>query len=300
MNHPRNFDAENAGEAHLTSLSLLDRATRRLEAAGCAPPRRTAEWMLAEVLEASRAWLYAHADRLVNPDAARRFEAMVERRVQGEPLQHVLGHTSFYGLRIQVSPDVMVPRPETETVVERALDSLGDVDAPCLLDVGTGTGLALHSLARANPDGWTDGVDLTPAMLRRAHQRLKRMSHGRYRLHQARATALPFANSTFDAVFSSYLIDVLPDDQVVPALREMRRVLRPHGRLVLVYLAPPRRPVERLWTTLARWLPLLLGGARPIALKAPLRASGFHPQAHTSRVQFGLRSAIIRATPTLE
>lgn len=165
MNHPRNSDGENAGEAHPTSLSLLDRATRRLEAAGCAPPRRTAEWMLAEVLEASRAWLYAHADRLVNPDAARRFEAMVERRVQGEPLQHVLGHTSFYGLRIQVSPDVMVPRPETETVVERALDSLGDVDAPCLLDVGTGSGCIALALKHERPNATVHACDISPDAL---------------------------------------------------------------------------------------------------------------------------------------
>lgn len=166
-----------------------------------------------------------------------------------------------------------------------------------VLDVGTGTGLALRPLALANPDGWTDGVDVTPAMLNRAHRRLADIPHDRHTLHEARATALPFPDSAFDAVFSSYLVDVLPDNQIVPALREMRRVLRPHGRLVLVYLARPQRPVEHLWTILGRRLPVLLGGARPVVLQRPLRECGFEIDAHTTCPQAGLRSAVTRAAP---
>lgn len=167
-----------------------------------------------------------------------------------------------------------------------------------VLDVGTGTGLALGPLARSNSDGWTDGVDLTPAMLRHARKRLELVSHARYSLHEARATALPFPDSTFDAVFSSYLVDVLPADQLLPALQEMHRVLQPHGRLVLVYLALPQRPVERLWVALARHLPVLLGGARPVALQPRLQKCGFQIQAHATRVQIGLRSAIVKASPS--
>jgi len=167
-----------------------------------------------------------------------------------------------------------------------------------VLDVGTGTGLALQPLARSNADGWTDGVDLTPAMLRRARRRLARVSHEQYRLHEAPATALPFPDSTFDAVFSSYLVDVLPNNQIVPALQEMHRVLRPHGRLVLVHMDRPRRPIEHFWTTLGRRLPFLLGGARPVALQDPLQTCGLRVRSRATCVQAGLRSAVVRAVPS--
>lgn len=170
-------------------------------------------------------------------------------------------------------------------------------DGEQLLEVGTGTGLAFQHLVAANPRGWTVGVDLTPAMIRRARKRMAGRPHTRYCLHEARATALPYAPNTFDAVFSGYLIDVLASVHIRPALREMHRVLHPEGRLVLVYWAAPRRRIERLWGMLAHALPPLFGGARPVHLRAPLRAAGFHVEARTSCLQGGLRSAVVRAQP---
>ena len=148
-----------------TVLSMLEHGTERLEAADCAPARRTAEWILAEVLEASRAALYARPNRPVSPAAAQQYEALVERRAQGEPLQHVLGHTSFYGLRIQVSPAALVPRPETETVVAQALDALSDAEAPRILDVGTGSGCIALALKQERPDALVYACDVSPDAL---------------------------------------------------------------------------------------------------------------------------------------
>jgi demethylmenaquinone methyltransferase/2-methoxy-6-polyprenyl-1,4-benzoquinol methylase len=174
---------------------------------------------------------------------------------------------------------------------------LGVRDGEHVLDAGTGTGLALHPLAAATPTGWTEGVDLSHPMLRRAHQRMRDSPHTRYRLRHADVTALPHPDDTFDAIFCSYVVDVLSADQAQSALREMRRVLRPSGRLVLVYLTAPQRPSERLWTTLARAVPPLAGGARPVALQRPLRECGFEIDAQTTRTQAGLRSAVTRAIP---
>ncbi len=171
-------------------------------------------------------------------------------------------------------------------------------DGDQVLDLGTGTGLALPSLLAANPTGWTEGIDLTPAMLARAHRRMANTSHTHYGLRRSDATALPYPDDTFDAVFSSYVLDVLPRSQIRPALREIRRVMQPEGRVVLVYLAPPNEGIEHLWSDLAYCFPLFLGGGRPIDLRHSLRECKFQIQSQTAHTQVGLRSTITLATPS--
>lgn len=154
-------DGNATAEASPTQLELLDHAIQRLEAADREAPRRTAEWLLTEVLGGDRAQLYAHPERLVSPEAAQRFEGMVERRVQGEPLQHILGYVSFRGLRLQVSPDVMVPRPETEAVVDRALACIEATERPRVLDVGTGSGCIALALKHERPGTIVHACDVS-------------------------------------------------------------------------------------------------------------------------------------------
>jgi len=148
-----------------TRRALLDRAVRRLEAADRTAPRRTAEWLLTEVLQCDRAHLYAHSEQSISQEAVQQFNKMVERRVQGEPLQHILGYVSFRGLRLRVSPDVMVPRPETEGVVARALACIEGIKEPRALDVGTGSGCIALALKHKRPDAIVHACDVSPDAL---------------------------------------------------------------------------------------------------------------------------------------
>lgn len=138
----------------------MKEAVGRLAAAEIASPRVNAEWMLGEVLKCGRAELYAFGDAPVDSAARSAFGKMLERRLRHEPLQYILGYAQFYGLRLRVTPAVLIPRPETEQVVERAIGLIREVSAPRVLDVGTGSGCIALSIKheRADADVWACDV----------------------------------------------------------------------------------------------------------------------------------------------
>jgi release factor glutamine methyltransferase len=158
-----------------TRLALLNRAAERLDAAGRDAPRRTAAWLLTDVLGCDRGQLYAHPERAVPPDAARQFTDRVDRCRAGEPLQHVLGYTVFRGLRLDVSPAVMVPRPETEEVVGAALAMIEEGAAPRVLDVGTGSGCIALALQHERPDARVQAWDVSADALAVARNNADRL-----------------------------------------------------------------------------------------------------------------------------
>ena len=97
-------------------------------------------WLLLDLLPCRRVDLHTNPDAAVDAQDAETYQGRVRRCARGEPLQHVLGHDEFYGLPLRITPDVLIPRPETEEVVERTLDLIASVDAPRILDAGTGSG----------------------------------------------------------------------------------------------------------------------------------------------------------------
>ncbi len=129
--------------------ALLTEGVRALGAAGLGLPRQDAEWLLAGLLGVSRFALYTDAP-VVDDETAQCYRACLERRVAHEPLQYLLGWEEFRGLRFRVSPAVLIPRPETEALVEWALEVTPPGATVC--DVGTGSGCIAGAIAAARPD----------------------------------------------------------------------------------------------------------------------------------------------------
>jgi release factor glutamine methyltransferase len=143
----------------------LETAVRTLAAAGIDTARVEAEWLLANALGVGRFDVYLALDRALDEPAALAFESAVRRRAAGEPLQQILGWESFRGLRIRLTPEVLVPRPETEALVEWALAWLPP-GRHRVVDVGTGSGCVAAAIADARPDAHVVAIDVAPGAAR--------------------------------------------------------------------------------------------------------------------------------------
>lgn len=138
-------------------------------------PALDAQSLLADLLGVPRAWLLAHSETALSMADQSAFGNGLERLLNGEPLPYVLGHWEFYGLDFLVTPDVLIPRPETELLVEQALDVLRRLPAPRLIaDVGTGSGSIAVSLAHNAPSAQVVASDLSLAALRVASRNIAR------------------------------------------------------------------------------------------------------------------------------
>lgn len=145
-----------------------------------------------------------------------------------------------------------------------------------ILEVAVGTGRLFAKLAALNPGGHLEGVDLSPAMLGKARQRMQDSdSQASYRLQEADAYRLPFADARFDYLFNAYMLDLLPQEDFPNLLGEFRRVLKPGGKLAIASFSHGTTRLNRLWYWLARGAPALLTDCRPIDAGPALTAAGF-------------------------
>ena len=149
----------------MTIAQALERAAFTLREAGVAAPEMDAELLLRHVLRWDRARIVAEGRSALPKDAEPRFLALVSERASRRPLQHLVGTQAFWKQDFLVSPDVLIPRPETELLVEEALRFLSGRDHPVVVDVGTGTGCIALSLAAERADAEVHAVDLSPAAL---------------------------------------------------------------------------------------------------------------------------------------
>src|SRR5882724_3512894 len=157
----------------------LTSAVTRLSAERVPSPRMNAELLIMFTLDCDRSYLYAHPERELTADEQRRYDEAIARRETGVPAQYITGHQEFWGLDLIVSPAVLIPRPETEHVVETVLElaRLGDADesqqqragAPAphvrIVDVGTGSGAIALALAKEFPTAEIDATDISAEAL---------------------------------------------------------------------------------------------------------------------------------------
>jgi release factor glutamine methyltransferase len=127
--------------------------------------RAEADILLAHALGKPRSWLIAHADDLLDPDAVAAFAALVDRRAAGEPVAYITGRRGFWTLELEVTPATLIPRPETELLVELALARLPREGAPRVADLGTGSGAIALSIARECPRAQVTATDASAAAL---------------------------------------------------------------------------------------------------------------------------------------
>jgi len=246
-------------------------ALRQAAAAGV--DRLDAQLLLLHALArpaTDRAWLLAHDDEAMAPQAVQAFQACCERRAAGEPLAYIVGSREFFGLELHVDARVLVPRPDTETVVEWSLEVLADTAAPRVVDLGTGSGAIALAIAHRRADAQVEAVDASADALAVASENARRLSlpvrftHGEW---------LAGCGGPYDLIVSNPPY-VAEGDEHLPALRH-----EPLQALVAGAdgLDDIRAIVEQAPRRLASngWLLLEHGWDQSTAVRGLLQTAGF-------------------------
>jgi release factor glutamine methyltransferase len=212
-----------ADKEHSSIGHLIANAARVLSGAGVAEARREAMSLVGYVTKHDRTFLLTHPETALSLSDVEHLNKTVERRARGEPLQYITGHQEFYGLDFEVTPDVLIPRPETELLVETALELLGQSTEPQLIcDVGTGTGCIAIALLNKEARLRAVGLDISLNALRVAARNAMRLGVGeRFSL---------IASDCFDAINSMgarfKMIVSNPPYVAEDALQELQREVR--------------------------------------------------------------------------
>lgn len=187
-------------------LDLLKSAEQQFREAGIESPKTEAEWLLATVLNTNRATLHLLRERKLQPSERANFAALLLRRLKREPLQYILGVCEFYGFEFVVSPVVLIPRPETELLVEKVVESASNFSSPRIIDLGTGSGCIAVSLAKLMAKARLVATDISTAALEIAQgnaQRLGVVERIEFRLADMAQSEAFSASEQFDIVVSN-------------------------------------------------------------------------------------------------
>ncbi len=201
----------------MTVLELLERTTRYFADHQVASPRLTIELMLADILKKTRMQLYLEFDQQVPEAVMDRLRPLVKRRAEGEPLEYVLGATTFAGHRITVTPDVLIPRPETEILLEAAIKRVDPKGTP-VLDVGTGSGILAIALAKKFPELEIVAVDISSAALAVAQKNADGL--GKIRFLESDLMENPALPARFQMIVAN--LPYIPTGQIDTLQREVR------------------------------------------------------------------------------
>lgn len=161
-----------------TIAQSITQGAALLRAAGIDQERRTAGILLSHVTGLDRTQLLTRSEEQIDDAQYREYIGLVERRAAGEPSQYLTGHQEFYGLDFVVTPDVLIPRPETEFLIDRVVKLVGEINhaSPLIVDVGTGSGCIAVTLAKRLPTARLIATDASPAALQVALENADR--HG--------------------------------------------------------------------------------------------------------------------------
>ncbi len=251
--------------------ALLDAGARALADANVPMPRRAARWLLEGILGICAASLIGYPEQEASVDEVQRYSEAIRRCRHHEPLQYVLGHAEFGGLRLRMTSDVLIPRPETEILVQVALACVARFSNPRVLDVGTGSGCIALALKHARSDAHVVAYDISRAALRVAAGNARRLGLAVSFVHadilastQGSAASEPLdlivSNPPYvpDAEFGTLPANVRDFEPVVAlvcgddplrfyrAIARQRSRLRPGGNLVLEVHADYAAQVRQL------------------------------------------------------
>ena len=231
---PRDIPAQTSYPAPcMTVRDAITEATRVLNTGDA---RRDAETLLIDLLGHNRAWLLTHPRAPLTHEQLAAFDILISRRATGEPLQYITGHQEFYGLDFRVTPDVLIPRPETEILVEAVLHWAREhhpADAPMrIADVGTGSGAIAVALAAHLPQAAITAVDISTAALAVAQANATRLGYASRLTFQEsdllNALLPAAATDPFDAIVSNPPYVPKTD---APILQREVRDFEPHTAL---------------------------------------------------------------------
>ena len=250
----------------LTVGELLRRTPPYLAERGVRSPRLDTEHLLAAVLSVSRLDLYLRFDQPVEPDEVDRFRELVRRRGQREPLAYLVGSWGFHGLDLACDPRALIPRPETELLVEQALAALAGSEAPAVLDVGTGSGAIALAVKAARADAQVTATDVSAPALALAAENAERLGLT-IELLEGDLFA-PVEGRRFDLVIANppYVADHEEVDPETAFEPQDALFAGPDGLAVLRRIAE-HAPAERL--------ALEIGHAQAEAVSTLLAAAGF-------------------------
>ncbi len=211
-----------AGAGEASARETARRAAERLEHAGVPEPGASAEVLLSELLGIGRAELAASAVTLTAEQESL-YEAWISRRIKREPVQRILGYAYFRNLVLDLNEETLIPRPDTESVVDAALEQIDSRGYPCVvLDVGTGSGAIAISIAQERPRCKVHATDISEAALRIARQNAAK-NDAAVSFHEADvASGLHFLNGSIDLLISNppYVDEISATRRLAPEVRE--------------------------------------------------------------------------------
>lgn len=194
---------------------------------GVESPRLDAEVLLSHILGKDRLYLYVHFDRPLDEQELTEYRKLVKLRAQRTPVAYIIGHKEFMGLSFAVTPDVLIPRPDTEVLVEAALERLREKDKPHILDIGTGSGAIIISLLANLPQARGVGIDVSsPALAVTGQNAVTHQVSDRLQLLAGDVFG-PLSGQRFDAIVSNP--PYIPDKDIAGLAPEVHR--EPYGAL---------------------------------------------------------------------